>query len=166
MSAKGKAAGKIIRIALQQLRKVRVRGPNRNLPTATVRVQYKSFMPRKQFERKMRALVRLSDQGKLFKATNPVQRNSQLTRDYKNQVIQRIHRMYSQRDPAGTRALIDRVRRMDVDHIHDLQLGGPDVRSNLRLLDRATNTDIGLRQIWPQIRGLPDGTPIRIQVVH
>jgi hypothetical protein len=51
---------------------------------------------------------------------------------------------------------------MDPDHIWELQLGGPDVASNLRMLDRFTNQDIGLRQIWPQIRNLPDYTPIKI----
>lgn len=166
-TGKGKAAGKIVRIAIDHLKKVRVRGPNRALPPVTVRVQYKDFMPRRHFERKARALERLSSQGKLYKATNPVgPADSRLAADYKDQVIQRIHRTYSRRDPEGTRALIDRVRDMHVDHRWERQLGGPDVRSNLGMLDARTNTDVGMQQIWPQIRDLPDGTPIRIEVIR
>lgn len=46
----------------------------------------------------------------------------------------------------------------------ELQLGGPDTVDNLKLLHGRTNTDIG-SQIWGQIQNLPDGTPIRIEVV-
>jgi hypothetical protein len=53
---------------------------------------------------------------------------------------------------------------MQPDHIWELQLGGPDVASNLRFLDAFTNTNIGMQQIWPQIRNLPVGTKIRIAI--
>jgi hypothetical protein len=53
---------------------------------------------------------------------------------------------------------------MDPDHVWELQIGGPDTAANLRMLDRFTNQEIGMRQIWPQIRSLPDGTPIRITI--
>jgi len=48
---------------------------------------------------------------------------------------------------------------MDVDHLHDLQLSGLDDVSNLWLLDREVNRGLG-RQIWKQIKGLPDGAII------
>jgi hypothetical protein len=160
VAGKGGASGKIIRVAIQFLRKTRVRKPR----AATVTIRYKSFMPKKQFERKVRALQRLGSEGKLYKASNPVLRDRKVAADYKNRVIQRIHRMYHQKDPAGTRALIDKVRKMHPDHVHELQLGGPDTARNLRMLDAWTNVDIGTQQIWPQIRNLPDGTAIKIKV--
>lgn len=50
---------------------------------------------------------------------------------------------------------------MNPDHVWELQLGGPDVASNLHILDAFTNQDIG-RQIRQQIHALPDYTPLRI----
>ena len=53
---------------------------------------------------------------------------------------------------------------MQPDHIHELQLSGLDESSNLWLLDADVNTGIG-RQIWQQIKNLPDGTIIdRIEI--
>ncbi|RPK49871.1 hypothetical protein EES39_07070 [Streptomyces sp. ADI92-24] len=52
---------------------------------------------------------------------------------------------------------------MNPDHVWELQLGGPDVRSNLHMLDAATNQVIG-RQIRQQIMHLPDYTPISVNI--
>lgn len=80
-------------------------------------------------------------------------------------MILRIWSQYKDRNPEFAKQLIDRVtRRMSPDHIHELQLGGADAISNLRFLDRFTNWHIGTQQIWPQIRNLPVGTPIRILI--
>ena len=51
------------------------------------------------------------------------------------------------------------------DHVWELRLGGPDTRSNLKMLDTFTNWHIGTQQIWPQIRNLPVGTPIKIRIL-
>ncbi|MDQ1070883.1 hypothetical protein [Streptomyces canus] len=50
------------------------------------------------------------------------------------------------------------------DHIHELQTGGPDAWRNVRMLDRFTNQDIGWNQMRPQIKDLPDGNPIKIDI--
>jgi filamentous hemagglutinin len=47
----------------------------------------------------------------------------------------------------------------DVDHIHDLQLGGRDVVANMRPLDRSVNRSLGA-QIHHRVKGLPIGTRI------
>ncbi len=44
---------------------------------------------------------------------------------------------------------------MHADHIQDLQLSGLDDASNLWLLDADVNMGLG-RQIWQQIKNLPD----------
>jgi hypothetical protein len=80
-------------------------------------------------------------------------------------MIDRIWGQYGERNPQFARKLIDRVtRRMHPDHVWELQLGGSDVASNLRFLDAFTNVNIGMRQIWPQIRNLPVGTRIKITI--
>lgn len=137
-------------------------------PTAPVpvRIWREDKMPKTEFERKAGALKRLGDDGKLSKAKNPVQRDPNVTKQYRQSMIDRIYAQYHEQNPEFSDKLIDRVtRRMSPDHVHELQLNGPDTAGNLKFLDRYTNEQIGLRQIWPQIKNLPDGTPIRIEVV-
>lgn len=157
-------AGTIVRKAVAELDKPRVRAPNPDLPEFTVKVRRQPHYKMGPFDRKMRALKRLSDEGKLFKATNPVQRDKSITKEYKARIRQRIWDKYWPHDKDMANRLNERLKGVDPDHVWELQLGGPDTADNLRLLDRATNRDIGT-DIWRQIRNLPDGTPIRIEVV-
>ena len=130
-----------------------------------VRIHFEDDFSRPQFNRKAAALTQLGDEGKLFKAPNPVARDPQLTRNYKADVIRRIYDQFGQRNPDFAAAARNRVlTKLDPDHVHELQLGGPDTWSNIKLLDMTTNRRVGMHQIWPQIRGLPDYTPIRIVV--
>lgn len=122
-------------------------------------------MPAREFAQKAADLQRLGDEGRLFKAANPVARDPAIAAKFRQDMIDRIWSQYGQRNPEFARQLIDRVtRRMSPDHIWELQLGGLDAASNLRFLDRFTNWHIGTQQIRPQIRDLPVGTPIRIQI--
>jgi RHS repeat-associated protein len=130
-----------------------------------ITVAWKPGMPKVEFMRKAADLQRLSDAGLLFKAPNPVARDSSVTRNYKADLIRRSFDQYGKSNPDFASALRNRIlTRMDPDHVWELQVGGPDSASNLRMLDRFTNQDIGMRQIWPQIRSLPDYTPITITI--
>lgn len=132
---------------------------------STVTIRFEDGFSRTGFNKKAAALVQLGDEGLLYKAPNPVARDPQLTRNYKADLIRRIYNQYGARNPDFAAAARLRVlTQLDADHIHDLQLGGPDTRANLWLLDSTTNRVMGTRQIWPQIRPLPDNTPIRIVV--
>jgi 5-methylcytosine-specific restriction endonuclease McrA len=51
------------------------------------------------------------------------------------------------------------LKKLDVDHVHELQLGGSDVSDNLQFLDRSVNRSIGA-QISQQTRNLPKNTKI------
>ncbi|WP_218016107.1 hypothetical protein, partial [Moraxella oblonga] len=63
----------------------------------------------------------------------------------------------------ATNKLIDRItKKMQPDHIWELQLKGPDTADNLKFLDSFTNWHIGTQQIRPQIRNLPVGTKIKV----
>lgn len=82
-------------------------------------------------------------------------------------MIRRIWEQYGGRNREFANQLIDRVtRRMSPDHIHELQLGGLDIKSNLQFLDRFTNWHIGTQQIRPQIRDLSVGTPIWVEIIE
>lgn len=67
-------------------------------------------------------------------------------------------------DPEFAEETAQAARTMQPDHVNELQTGGPDAWRNLRMLDRTTNFQIGTQQIRPQIRDLPDGNPIDIDI--
>ena len=151
--------------------KVRVTGPDRSLPPVTIRVRQTPGMKGYQFRRKMDALRKLGEEGKLYKATNKVLRDKRITDNYRQDMIRRIHQQYGRSNPEFAERLIAKVghragrgNNMQPDHVWELQLGGPDTRSNLQFTHDLTNEGIG-NQIWQQIQNLPDGTPIRIEVI-
>ncbi|MFG2331527.1 DNRLRE domain-containing protein [Streptomyces sp. NPDC048604] len=138
---------------------------NANCGPVEITVKYQQGMSKVEFAKKAAALQKLSDQGKLFKAPNPVARNKQITKNYKGDLIKRVYDQYGSTNPAFADKLKDRIlNRMDPDHVHELQLGGPDAAGNLKMLDRYTNWHIGTQQIWPQIKNLDDFTPIKIRI--
>ena len=144
----------------------RVTGPDPNIAPVEVTVVRKPFMPKTEFRRKMGTLQQLGDDGKLYKATNPVSRDRSVTDSYRQDMIRRIHEQYHQVNPDFSKALIRRTTAvMQPDHVWELQLGGPDHRGNLRFLHGPTNQDIGMRQIRPQLVKLRDGTPITIRIL-
>ncbi|MGW5556953.1 endonuclease [Micromonospora sp. NPDC003944] len=172
-AAKPAKTGNLVSAAMKKAGAPPVRRDN-SLPEVTIRVQRKSTYHRTDFDRKMAALKRLSDQGKLFKQANPVARDGSVTRGFKDRLIQRIHNKYIRdnkgsdtqraRDREAAERMMQRVRDQNPDHVWELQLGGPDEVSNLKLMHAVTNQDIG-NQIRVQLMNLPDGTPIRIEVV-
>jgi hypothetical protein len=101
----------------------------------------------------------------LYKAQNPVSRDPSITKAYRQDMIKRIWNQYGKTNPEFAKQLIDRVtKRMQPDHVWELQLGGPDTVENLRFLDKYTNWHIGTQQIRPQIKDLPTGTKIKIHI--
>ncbi|WP_427923935.1 polymorphic toxin-type HINT domain-containing protein [Streptomyces sp. cg40] len=132
---------------------------------ADVTVSWKPGMPKSQFNLKAAALQDLSDSGVLYKAPNPVARDSSITNNYKANLIARVFDQFGATNPEFAASLRTRIlTQMNPDHVWELQLGGPDAASNLHILEAYTNQDIG-RQIWGQIRNLPDYTPIRINTL-
>jgi hypothetical protein len=132
---------------------------------ADVAVRWKPGMPKAQFGLKADALQELSDRGALSKAPNPVSRDTSITNKYKANLIARVFDQFGATNPDLAESLKGRIlAQMNPDHVWELQLNGPDVASNLHILDAYTNQEIG-RQIWGQIRILPDYTPIRIIIL-
>jgi hypothetical protein len=134
----------------------------------TIELRYEARMPKAQFRRKARALQKLGDEGRLFKAPNPV-RTRDRTRAVAHQqdLIRRIHAQYGVRNPALSRRLIQRITdgSMQLDHVNELQTAGADLRSNMRYLNTFVNSRMGT-QIRQQLLHLPDGTPIRIRIIE
>ncbi|AJP01929.1 hypothetical protein TU94_10830 [Streptomyces cyaneogriseus subsp. noncyanogenus] len=131
----------------------------------TVTLEWKPGMTRHGFERKAKALQRLGEEGQLFKFKGKTKdyRDPKITADYKGALENLIRRNHKD-DPEFAEAAAQAARRMEPDHVNELQTGGPDAWRNLRMLDRTTNYEIGTRQIRPQIKDLPDGNPIRIDI--
>ena len=51
---------------------------------------------------------------------------------------------------------------MDVDHTHELQLGGADAASNLQFLDKSFNRSIG-RRVNQATKDMPEGTKVNVK---
>jgi len=154
-AARENSARGVFKAAASFIRWARRHGPQQ---PHTITLRWDPRMPKAQFRRKARALQRLGEENMLFKAINPVRpRDQNRRRAHQQDLIRRIHRQYGQRNPDFSRRLISRItnaRDMQLDHVHELQLGGADLRNNLRYLDAFTN------------RNLPDGTPIRIRIIE
>ncbi|MFP3962622.1 hypothetical protein SMC26_09860 [Actinomadura fulvescens] len=155
----------VFKAAASFIRWSRRHGPQRPV---TIDLRHEPGMPKAEFLRKARALQRLGDDGNLFKAINPVRPRDGTRRvAHQQDLIRRIHQQYGTRNPALSRRLIDRITdptRMQLDHVNELQTAGADLRNNLRYLDSFTNGRVGT-QIRQQIRNLPDGTPLRINII-
>lgn len=131
----------------------------------TVTLEWKSGMSRHGFERKAKALQRLGEEGQLFKFKGRTQdyRDSEITKKYKG-ALEALIRGKHKDDPHFADEAARVARRMQPDHVNELQTGGPDTWRNLRMLDEQTNRMVGSEQITPQIRHLSDGAPIRIEI--
>ena len=85
-----------------------------------------------------------------------------LTKKYRSELTDRIESFYAN-NPTSWENALNQLRNSDIDHIRDLQLGGQNVRSNLKSLDSRVNQALG-GQISRQ---LPRGTQqpiVRINV--
>ena len=114
------------------------------------------------FSRKVQALIDLIDQGLLFK-TKPAKRLIN-TRAMKRSLIDKVLGQYWKRNPKFAQKLIDRINKNHYDHVWELQLGGADELSNLKLLNGITNWHVGTQQITRQLRNIDYGTPVIIKL--
>jgi hypothetical protein len=119
----------------------------------------RGFERRRDFDRMNNDQQRLSEQGQ-NRVTHNVQRSPNEARNrarYKKDALERGKRFYS--DPTKCERFERRVERADVDHRHELQLGGQDIRSNYILRERGANRSVGA-QIQGQTKDVPNGTPV------
>ncbi|SCF29138.1 hypothetical protein GA0074695_5223 [Micromonospora viridifaciens] len=135
---------------------------------------------KKDFDRKAKDLQRLSQQGKLKKAkserprirdqkSGEMRTKSQI---YRERMIRKLERKMRQghdvKQPlwrlyAG-KGNVGPGKGLDPDHIHELQLDGPDEYYNLRLKDTYTNRMMG-SDISTALRNVPEGHPVTIRVI-
>ncbi|WP_457459620.1 LamG-like jellyroll fold domain-containing protein [Streptomyces sp. TE5632] len=138
-------------------------GGKETCPT-NITVGWEPGMPKSQFKVKADALKQLSDEGKLFKAPNPLPPRVGIERGYKQEFFRKVYAQYNDKNPEFVAAARRRIfGNMNPDHVWELQLGGPDSVDNLHMLDAHTNQVIG-RQIRQQIMKLPDYTPISVTI--
>lgn len=80
------------------------------------------------------------------------------TKKYRKQLLKRVRSRYSNA-PATRKELEERINEMDVDHLHELQLGGMDEVRNLKMLDSSVNRSVGV-QIKNALKDLDEGAII------
>jgi hypothetical protein len=136
----------------------RIAHKNGNKPNATLTLKKKAGNGEFAFNQKVSKLQEAAKKGELVKTT-PEVRDKRLIEKYRKQINNKIAQQYGRSNPEFAAQLKDKINKMDVDHIVDLQLNGKDILSNLRMLDRSTNRSIG-PQITHQIKNLPEGTKI------
>lgn len=136
-----------------------------NTERLALRAEFKEGLNAKEFERKINRLQHAIDNGELTSniphGISDAERRA-LTRQYKNELADRIETFYANNPEAKANAL-NRLRNSDIDHIRDLQLSGQNVRGNLKALDSRVNQELGSQFS----RQLPRGTQqpiIRIDV--
>ncbi len=132
------------------------------LEAEDVVLEFKEPMNRRDYARKVNTLSNSSKSGDLFSSTphgiSDADRRA-LTRTYRKQAVKRIERIFVDNPQAKSNAL-ERLKRSDIDHMVDLQLGGSNTMGNLRAMDSFTNQDLG-RQI---ARQLPKGKKVSINI--
>ncbi|WP_030160402.1 hypothetical protein [Glycomyces sp. NRRL B-16210] len=146
-------------------------------------------MSKRTFDRKARALEKLGSEGKLVRHKVPKRkgqdgdyvnpRDRSVTSKHREETINRetakhtgdpaaqaeVRRKYAVMDPPkgseGSKGM-----GQDPDHIHELQLGGPDNASNLSWEDAYTQRKIGkdLKYAMDQA-GVEYGTPVIVRIV-
>ena len=111
------------------------------------------------FKKKVDALSRAASKGELKVVKNP-KRDPKLTKAYRKQLENKIKLQYGKQNPEFAQKIKERLRdKIDIDHIIELQIGGKDIKSNLKILDQSTNRSFG-SQIQHQIKKLPEGAKI------
>jgi hypothetical protein len=110
-------------------------------------------------ERKARDLRQEAEQGIARKTTQPRDpRGRAAGKEFRREVEGRIDRLY-ENNPEARASAREELRLRDIDHRLDIQLGGSDIRSNFRTLDRSVNRSAG-RQVQHQTRDWPEGTRV------
>jgi TolA-binding protein len=111
----------------------------------------------RDFGRKQGRLREQSEQGQNEIPRDIPRRNPNEKRKWKRDLLERGKRFYS--DPRNFERFEGRAERADVDHRHELQLGGQDIRNNFTLTESGVNRSVGA-QIRGQTRGRPPGTRV------
>ena len=130
-----------------------------------IKIRQKPGTNKSAFDGKVKELQKLAKDKKLVK-TKPSKRDRRLIDEYRKDLNNRIDQQYGKQNLEFAAKLKQYARdKIDIDHMHELQLGGKDIFKNMRALDRPTNRSIGA-QISQRIKHLPEGTQIDRIVGH
>ncbi|WP_460539715.1 hypothetical protein [Glycomyces halotolerans] len=149
-------------------------------------LKYTPDMKKKDFNRKAKDLVRLGQQGKLKRTLDTKSiRDPDITKKHRSRMIKNLAEKHknnpklkqiieqfkgSEKGPDGKwrpKSVTEKGQLRDPDHVHELQLGGPDDVSNLRWMDAHTNRKIG-RDIYQALEDakVAEGTPVIVRIVR
>ncbi|MFE6923628.1 hypothetical protein ACFVAV_21565 [Nocardia sp. NPDC057663] len=155
----------------------------------TIFLERKNNWSKADFRRKIAVLKRASDKGALSRkpdnqptrhgnaqsSTRTTLENSinkdysdelrEIDRRYARKVIDKDDRDRMRNEAAALHARRqERLKSKEMDHLHELQLNGLDARGNIGPIEGITNHGVG-QQIRNQLRAIPGGTTIRIEVL-
>jgi hypothetical protein len=163
--------------------------PNNGKDPVVIELRRTRGMSKRTFDRKARALEKLGQEGKLVRHKVPKKRSEgewvrnrdgSITKDVRHKKIKEVtsqhegdsaaqkaaKRPYETWDTKNEGQVNRKGQMQDPDHIHELQLGGADDRSNLRWEDSYTQRKIGLDlKRAMDDAGVDYGTPVIIRVV-
>ncbi|THV40933.1 hypothetical protein [Glycomyces buryatensis] len=141
----------------------------------TIHMRSQSDWNGQDFQTKADHLQQLGKDGKLeMTVGEKVSRSSHHTRDWRTNAEEEI--LNTSADQAEVNRRIATLDSQQIDHLHELQLGGKDGASNLWALDAATNHGMGgqingqLQQIQTIAKNDPnfkdgDKIPIKIEIL-
>ncbi|MEU6249522.1 hypothetical protein [Glycomyces sp. NPDC047010] len=129
----------------------------------TVTLRMHEGWDRSDFEAKANHLKNLGDEGKLVKTPDTGDLRSDQTDAWR--AAKEREAFAEATDQADLDRRLAELDGQQVDHAQDLQLGGKDGPDNMWGIDSATNHGMG-GQLRGQLRQVPDGAQIQINVVH
>jgi filamentous hemagglutinin family protein len=115
-------------------------------------LSFKEGMNKRDFDRKISALQAAAKKGSLVSDVSQgvsAQERKGATRSYRKALEKRIESFYKDNPEAKVSAL-EKLKKMDIDHTIDLQLGGKNTPDNLKALDGVVNRSLG-SQIQKQL---------------
>ncbi|MGM7646558.1 hypothetical protein ACSVDM_16785 [Nocardia sp. JW2] len=129
----------------------------------TISLRLESGWNKADFDAKAQYLGTLGASGQLQKMSGQGDPRGSVVRTWRNMKLKEI--FYSSRSQSELDARVAELDNQQIDHAHDLQLGGKDALNNMWALDSVTNHGMG-GQINSQLLQVPEqGAIIRVQVV-
>lgn len=139
--------------------------PKRNADGSwTISLRSESGWVRADFDVKAQYLVQLGASGQLRKMSGQADARGSKVETWRNMKLKEI--FYSSRSQAELDVRIAELDRQQIDHAHDLQLGGKDSLDNMWALDAPTNHGMGGQIKSQLLRVLDQGAIIRVRIVN
>ncbi|MFI1238681.1 hypothetical protein [Nocardia salmonicida] len=139
--------------------------PQRNVDGSwTISLRSESGWVKADFDVKAQHLVQLGASGQLRKMSGQGAARGSKVQTWRNMKLKEI--FYSSRSQAELDVRVTELDGQQIDHAHDLQLGGKDSLDNMWALDATTNHGMGGQINSQLLQVLNQGAIIRVRIVN